>query len=411
MKAPFKVLSFALLTGSLFAQRVVVDRDQDRRAINPLIYGINFYWRGPQAATPAASGIRATTRRWGGNNTSRYNWKLDIRNLASDWYFEVLPDTTKDASQLPDGSSFNIMMDEVRATGGVMMGTMPILSPMPKARPRMCSFSVARYGPQCKTDPYWADCGNGQKTDCKTNIVNDASDVHEDRDESFARDWVQYLVGRYGRANQGGVAMWSLDNEPVWWSATHRDIHPEAQEYDETAERGIRYARAIKQADPAALVTGPVSAGWESMFFSLKDCNAGWGSRGVNGGKDWQYWNNPVDRKAHDGTAFVPWYLQQFREAERREGIRLLDVLDLHAYVAPEGIPFSRRGNEATERLRLTSTRVFWDPDYVAEWLPNLDNINGADYGKPVRAAMVPRMKRWVDENYPGLQTAITEYH
>lgn len=405
------LLFLALIGWSVRGEKVVVERLAERQAINPLIYGINFAWEGSKERPAAAANIRATTRRWGGNTTSRYNWKLDISNLASDWYFEVLPDPATEVERLPGGSSFDKMVDAVRASGGVMMGTVPILGWTAKARLRMCSFPVERYGAQCRTDPYWRSCGNGQRPDCRTNLVNDPTEVHAWQDESFAAEWVRYVAGRYGRANQGGVAIWSLDNEPVWWSATHRDIHPEAQEYDETVEKGIRYARAVKQADPTALVAGPVSAGWESLYFSLRDCNAGWSSRGVNGGKDWQYWNNPVDRRAHGGVAFVPWYLQKFREAEEREGVRLLDVLDVHGYVAPEGIMFSRRGDAALERLRLTSTRVFWDPNYTAEWLPNVEELDSPEYGKPVQPALVPRMKRWVKENYPGLQTAITEYH
>lgn len=393
-------------------QDLVIDAARDRHPINPTVYGINFNWQtsSPRLAEAAAA-VRSTARRWGGNNTSRYNWKFDVSNIDSDWFFEVLPDAKVNAAKLPAGSSFNAMMDQVRAGGGMMISTMPIMGWLPKARARMCSFSVQKYGAQCKTDPYWSDCGNGQKSDCKTNIQNDPLDANMQVDEQFGADWVKYLLTRYGPGSQGGVAVWSLDNEPIWWSGTHRDIHPTAQDYDETVEKGIRAAKAIKDADPTALVTGPVSAGWESMYFSLKDCNAGWSSRGVNGGSDWQYWNNPIDRKAHDGKAFVPWYLEQFRKYEDQNGVRLLDILDLHAYIAPSGLEFSKRGNETTERLRLTSTRVFWDPNYVARWLPNVDDVTSPDYGKPVAPALVPRMRKWVADFYPGLQTAITEYN
>ena len=147
------------------------------------------------------------------------------------------------------------------------------------------------------------------------------------------------------------------------------------------------------------------------MYFSLNDCNAGWSSRGVNGGADWQYWNNPVDRKSHDGKAFVPWYLEQFRKYEEQNGTRLLDVLDLHAYIDPGGLSFSKRGDAKMEKLRLTSTRVFWDPNYVASWLPDVDDLTSPTYGKPVAPALVPRMKKWVADYYPGTQTALTEYN
>jgi uncharacterized protein (TIGR03437 family) len=393
------------------AQSLTVDAAAGRHAINPGVYGINFNWDQAGSKPAAAADNRATMRRWGGNNTSRYHWQYDVWNIDSDWYFEVLPDTSVNASKLPNGSTFNRMVDQARVSGGSMIGTIPILGWLPKARQRMCSFSVKKYGAQCSTDPYWSDCGSGVKPDCKTNIVNDPTDASIQTDESLQRDWVKYLVSRYGTAAQGGVAVWSLDNEPVWWSGTHRDIHPNAQTYDETIAAGIQYARAIKDGDPTALVAGPISAGWESFYFSLTDCNAGWASRGVNGGANNQYWNNPIDRKAHGGIAFVPWYLQQFRTYDQKNGTHLLDVLDLHAYIAPNGIQFTSRGDANLEALRLSSTRVFWDPNYVASWLPDVEDLSSANYGKPVAPALVPRMKKWVADNYPGIQTAITEYN
>ncbi len=72
----------------------------------------------------------------------------------------------------------------------------------------------------------------------------------------------------------------------------------------------------------------------------------GWrAGHSVRVGDGWRYWNNPVDRKAHGGVAFVPWYLRQFADYEERTGVRRLDILDLHAYIAPAGIEFSGSGD------------------------------------------------------------------
>src|SRR5258708_29222210 len=129
-------------------------------------------------------------------------------------------------------------------------------------------------------------------------IQNDPTDAYALQDETFQADWIHYLVTRYGQANQGGVAIWSLDNEPIWWDSTHRDIHPDPYTYDEILALDIRYGEAIKRADPTALVAGPVGDNWASLWFSKKDIVAGW-SRG-------NYWSNPVDRNAHGGLAFLP---------------------------------------------------------------------------------------------------------
>jgi uncharacterized protein (TIGR03437 family) len=424
-------LAALLATLSAFAQQpgpaLTIDAGSNLHAISPDIYGINFYWdlgsnNDPLRAAnlAAASDVRATVRRWGGNSTSTYHWKFDVSNIDADWFFEVLPDTSVNASKLPAGSSFNAFADQVRTSGGKIMATMPVLGWLPKARAETCSFDVAKYGKQCKQDPYAqyhpytcgngvayvAACGDPSATDGKgpsnpSYIKNDPLDAYTQFDESLQAEWIRYLVSRYGKANQGGVTFWALDNEPIWWDNTHRDIHPDPYSYDELLGLDIRYARAIKQADPTALVSGPVGDNWASLFLSKKDIVAGQ-SRG-------NYWSNPVDRNAHGGVAFLPWYLTQMRNYEQQNGVRLLDYLDHHAYLAPSNVAFAAAGDANTQALRLRSTRVFWDPTYVVTgdyWIKDVEN-NGA----PVAPRMIPRLREMVAQNYPGTKIAITEYN
>jgi uncharacterized protein (TIGR03437 family) len=404
-----------------------VDANAGRHPISPDIYGINFYWdlgssSDPQraAAEAAALDIRATGRRWGGNSTSTYHWKFDVNNLDSDWYYQVLPNANPNAAKLPEGSSFNQFADQVRVSGGKIVGTIPVLGWLPKARAELCSFDIRTYGSQCKIDPFaqfhTAKCGNGIAFDpacgdASTNdgkgprnpvyIKNDPADAYAQTDEKLQADWVRYAVSRYGKANQGGVAIWSLDNEPIWWDNTHRDIHPDPYTYDELLTLDIKYAEAIKQGDPTALVSGPVGDNWSSLWFSKTDIVAGQ-ARG-------NYWSNPVDRNAHGSVALLPWYLQQMRNYERQHGVRLLDYLDQHAYLAPANVAFSSAGSAATQALRLQSTRAFWDPAYVVTgdyWIKDVENN-----GLPVAPRFIPRLRDIVAQNYPGTKIALTEYN
>jgi uncharacterized protein (TIGR03437 family) len=394
-----------------------VDANANRHAISADIYGISFYWDLSGSGDPAkAADIRATVRRWGGNNASTYHWKYDVWNIDADWFFEVLPDSKVDVSKLPAVSSFNQFADRARTTGGKILGTIPLLGWLPKARQEMCSFDVAKYGSQCKQDPYAryhlytcgngviyvAACGDSSVVDGKgpsipTYIKNDPTDAYAQFDESLQEEWIRYLVTRYGKANQGGITIWSLDNEPIWWDSTHRDIHPNPYTYDELLSVNIRYGEAIKRADPTALVTGPVSDNWSSLWFSKKDI--------VSGGNRW--WSNPVDRNAHGGVPLMAWYLQQMRKYEQDHGVRLLDYLDVHAYIEPGAV---HNGNtDALNALRLDSTREFWDPTYVVNgdyWIRDVDN-NGA----PVAPRLIPRLREIIDQNYPGTKIAISEYN
>src|SRR5580658_149729 len=62
---------------------VTVNTLANRHVISPYIYGANFP---PSEAYITTGGV--TLSRWGGNNSSRYNWKLNVTNLDFDWYFE-----------------------------------------------------------------------------------------------------------------------------------------------------------------------------------------------------------------------------------------------------------------------------------------------------------------------------------
>src|ERR1017187_3767311 len=162
------ILLFAAL--STFAQQpgpaLAIDASANQHASSPDIYGVNSYWVvGSNSDAASAADVRATLRRWGGNNTSTYHWKFDVWNIDADWFFEVLPGPGVDASKLPDGSTFNAFADQARISGGKIIGTIPVLGWLPKARAEMCSFDVAKYGQQCKQDPYAQyhphTCGNG----------------------------------------------------------------------------------------------------------------------------------------------------------------------------------------------------------------------------------------------------------
>jgi uncharacterized protein (TIGR03437 family) len=398
-----------------------VDAGAGRHPISPDIYGIDFYLDLGAADDPnhaayvaAAPEMRATVRRWGGSTTSEYHWQYDVSDLDVFWFWEILPDFSMDASKLPEGGYFNQFADQARATGGKILSSVPMLDWLPKARERLCSFPVAVYGPQCKVDPdpsmacgdgivYDPACGDPAVADGKgppypVYIHNDPNVAYAPSSESFQAEWVRYLVSRYGQANQGGVAVWDLDNEPIWWDGDHRDIHPDPYGYDELLERGMRYAQAIKQVDPTALVAGPVGD-FVSIWLSKKDIVAGW-SQG-------DFWSNQVDRNAHGGVALLPWYLQQFQNYEQQHGTRLLDYVDLHVY--PANIAMMPAGDSATQALRLRSTREFWDSNYVVSgdyFIRDVDQ-NGA----PVAPQYIQRLKSIIAANYPGTKLAFTEYN
>ena len=353
---------------------LTVNATADQHPISPYIYGMNF------ATEAIAADLHLPVRRWGGNSTSRFNWQLDVHNTGSDWYFENIPDEPGTVDQF---------VDQDRRTGTKTLLTMPLIGWTPKARkenhPYDCAFNKSLYPTQDSFDPWDPDCGNGEQN----GVAITGNDPHATSVEittTFVISWINHLTAQYNTAANGGVMFYDLDNEPMLWNSTHRDVHPNPTTYDEMRSRAWAYAAAIKSADPTAKTLGPVVWGWCAYFYSAADgCSPG------------------ADRQAHGNMDFVEWYLQQMRVYEQQHGVRILDHVDVHYYPQAEGVSLSSAGNAATQALRLRSTRSLWDSTYMDEsWISDTTT-------EPVQ--LIPRMKQWVTNNYPGTKLAITEYN
>ncbi len=362
-----------------------VDAALGRHPISPDIYGMNY------ADEALAAELKLPVRRWGGNATTLYNWQNDTYNTGSDWYFENIPADNPDPSQLPDGSSADRFVEQDRRTNTRTLLTVPLIGWTPKRRPSGhpydCGFRVSVYGAQQSVDPWDSDCGNGVRADGTVITGNDPHDTSMPITPAFVQDWIRHLTGKYGLAANGGVLFYNLDNEPMLWNSTHRDVHPQPTSYDEIRERTIAYASAIKAVDPGAKTLGPAVWGWVAYQYSALDVAAGG-----------QWWDLRPDRRKHGDTPFLEWYLQQMRAYEEQTGTRILDYLDVHFYPQAEGVYSDQAGDAGVQARRLRSTRALWDPNYVDEsWI-----------GEPVD--LIPRLRAWVDENYPGTRLAISEY-
>ena len=195
------------------------------------------------------------------------------------------------------------------------------------------------------------------------------------------------LIRQKDRDRGRSVDSYILDNEPMLWNATHRDVHPEATTYDELLEKTIAYGSAIRRADPGATVAGPAEWGWLAYQYSARDLAAGVFLR--------------PDRRQHGDTPLIPWYLRQLRDYQQRTGSRILDLLDVHFYPMGEGIKVGNGGGNtdaATAARRIRATRSLWDPTYVDEsWINE-------------RMRLLPLLRQWIADNYPGLGISIGEW-
>ncbi|MGB6743570.1 MAG: glycoside hydrolase family 44 protein, partial [Terracidiphilus sp.] len=245
-----------------------------------------------------------------------------------------------------------------------------------------------------------------------------ASNLPTWADGTWAGGWVNSLVtnSSYGSGASGkGVALWDLDNEPTWWDAVHRDVHPVPFTYDEVTNNGVGTALAIKTADPTALVSGPVIDYWWAYFYSKQDIE-----NGYKAGPCYSPWSSPTDRAAHGGVPMIEYYLQQFQKYSQSYGVRLLDYVDIHGYFEPDyngnSVGFTTAGDTQEQITRMNGTRVFWDPTYKDTNYPQPNYTTDPNYttscSPPAQAPqLIPMLEKWVTNDYPGTKTGIDEYN
>ena len=339
-----------------------VDCRAHAKHISPLIYGIAW-----EARLKGAPTVHATTRRWGGNTTSRFNWQLgNAWNTGNDWFFENV--------QVRPFSEF---LSENETLGMASAVTVPTLGWVAKDTTSY-SFPVSVFGGQQRVDDYRHDAGNGIRPDGKPIVASSPDRTSIRATPEFDARWVESLL-KAGKK----IDIVILDNEPGIWNETHRDVHPDPTTYDELLDRTVRYAAAIRRVAPNVKIAGPAEWGWTGYFYSAKDKKAGFRLK--------------PDRRAHGDEPLIPWWLEHVRAESERTGVRLLDLLDLHFYPQAQNV-YSAVADGKTAALRIDQVRGLWDKSYVDEsWI-----------GEPIY--LLPRMRAWIDEKYPGLGLMIGEW-
>ena len=356
-----------------------IDVGAGRHTINPYVYGLAY-------AGSALQDLNCPIQRYGGNNTTRYNWQVNADNRGSDWYFESIGDN----SSTP-GERIDTFVSESRTAGAQSMVTIPMIgwvARLGSGRAKLSSFSIAKYGAQTGNDWQWfPDAGNGVLASGQNVTGNDPNDASVPTDSSFHQGLVQHEVGRWGMAGAGGLRYYLLDNESSIWHATHRDVHPAGATMDEIETKILDYAGMIKSVDSTALVVGPEEWGWSGYLLSGYDQQYG----SLHG------WSNLPDRANHGGQDYLPWLLDQLHQNNTATGKRLLDVFSVHYY--PQGGEFGNDTSTAMQLTRNQSTRSLWDPNYVDKsWISD-------------KVQLIPRLKGWVSAHYPGTLIAVTEYN
>ena len=398
---------------------VAIDPGLDRRAINPLIYGVN--WAGPGQL---ATGLYTANRR-GGNGTTRYNWLFDTSNRAFDYYFLNIHEGGT------NGAAADSFVAGSLAAGAEVVMTMPI-DQVAKSTARTPGFSISKYGPQtgneCNVNPGVPGCSNNGNGVCDPSVNftmcgavrccnpagppvpgspslrliagNSPADTSVAVDlDAHVGDFASHLVSSFGSALTTGVRFYNLDNEPMLWNSTHRDVHPIPPGYDEVWAKGLAAAAEIKSRDAGAEVLGPETWGWCDFWSSAKDAATG------------NCLSGP-DRLAHGDLPWPAWYMQQscanrLPAGHPAAGDLAVDWLDIHFYPQGNGVS-GIEGNQsvedsaATVAARLRSLKELYHPTWQSEsWISD---------GAIKVVQLIPRMGAWRDTYCPEMKLALAEY-
>ncbi len=365
---------------------ITVNAALNQHPINPLIYGVAY------ASSNQLKELNAPLNRQGGNPTSRYNWQANADNRAADYFFASIayPSATP-------GEHADSFIRDTRAGGAEPSLTIPMLDWVAKlgaGRARTWSYSVAKYGAQQDVDNEngWPDMGNGVRPNGSLIVTNDPNDANVPAGPAFQQGWFNHLTNTWGRATNGGLRFYHLDNEPGIWHSIHQDVHPFGASMDEVRNKMTNYAVRLKATDPDAWVLGPEEWHFYGALFSGADAQY----ESTNG-----YPGIYPDRAAHGGSDVYPYLLREMARASTNAGRRLLDVCTIHYY--PQGGEFGNDVTTAMQLRRNRSTRSLWDTNYADEsWL--------ADNSLTRVVKLIPRLKTWVT-NYPGTRIGVTEYN
>jgi hypothetical protein len=379
----FAPIGRALVCGALaaacqaaFSQSVFqINPDSAKSFINPGIYGFNTVPCTQDNINTFLPKADLKAERIGGNRLTGYNWENNASNAGSDW------------NQNSDNHLMNNPVATAQGPGGTMITFMDRCKnlnlystiQLPLAGYVAADMNGSVGQEQSAPSSRWKKVVFRKGSSFSSTPSMTDSVVYVD-------EFVNFMVQKYGKASDGGVKSYCLDNEPGLWNGTHPRIHPQAPTIAEIVAKAGDCAKAVKAVDPSVEILGMEVFGWMEFL----NCS---------GATDWDSYKNTYD-----------WgfgaYLGEMKKLSDSFGKRLLDVATVHWYPEAKGdvriCSDSVGGSESTIQARLQAPRSLWDTTYKeTSWVA--DNTGGPIY-------LLPRLFKSINKWYPGTKLGITEY-
>ncbi len=376
-----------------------VDLTTPGKAISPYIYGVSF---GDQQMLKE---MGVTTRRVGGNENSPYDWRTGFTSLGHDWYFQnrKAPETRH-----PEQNRWAIAFREDKKFGIESYLTLPAMGWVAKDD-KSFGFPKTAYPDQLEFAGDRPGAGNGKRKPRQGQVSEiwlKPGESHNGKRVSPEEqtELLKYSIEKsgFGRARGGGIKFVVLDNEPMIWYTSHRDMITFQMGYEDYWNHMLPYATRLKQIDPDVQIAAPAEWGWTNYFYSAKD--AYWVK--TQNGDRWDRDRLPEFALKHGKTPFLKWWLRKLGDYRRENGKALIDIADVHIYPNMKTLERPRDQQENVADVmdfRLESIRSLWDPEYRTK-----DTWMGDETGG--KLAIIRMIKEWIAEGNPGMKFSIGEY-
>lgn len=378
-------ISFLLILGFLSfysgytqtAVRIDIDLTKGKIPVSPYIYGKNnvlpntYLSSGTEEITRAQQAGVRLVRQGGGNNSTKYNWRLKLSSHP-DWYNNVYANDWDAAAKT--------MLQLLPGVQG--MWSFQLLGKA--AANSNNNFNDWGYNQSQR----WSGTSQNLAGGGKPNTSGGLKAATEGNPDLYLMTWtsdstVGILDKWFGAKGLGydksKFVYWAMDNEPEIWSGTHDDVMKAQCSAEEYMQLYFKVAKAARAKYPNIKLLGPTPA------------------------NEWQWFRWGLDGILSDGKKYcwLEYFIKRIAEEQKATGIRLLDIIDIHYY------PSSADAAKCVQ-----FHRVFFDRDYDYPEANGVHAVTGGWNSSISKEYILGRCSDWLSQylgaNH-GVGLAVTE--
>lgn len=370
----YKTLFFLLLAHISPAQIMIgIDAEAEVKAISPFLYGRNnsFSSTDPNWTLPQEDLVRLRDagvqffRESGGNNCTKYNWRKKLSSHP-DWYNNVYFNNWDQTAQ-------SLQKYFPAAQGMWAFQLLGYAAKTASGNFADWDYNRSQWWEGVNQNLAGGGVPNATGTKAKTEGNIDLYLEKWDADSSIAI--LDHWFGAKGIGlKREGIRYWNMDNEPEIWSGTHDDVMPKQVTPQEFIQRYITLAKKARARFPDIKLVGPVTA------------------------NEWQWYNWDGKPVVENGRTY-PWleyFIKTLADEQKRSGVRLLDVLDIHFY------PSTRKTEDVVQLHR-----VFFDRNYNFPEANGVKTMNGGYDNSLTHEYIFARCAGWLTQ-YMGEGHGVT---